>query len=131
MTLEQIISTGLPALGAVVGIAIFLWRRYQGLEKRFRQIETRIVELGHNGQTDREAIERKILQLDHRGQMTREAMQSTDDMHLLQINGNRELIEHRTQRFCSELKALEERLAKDLDEVKRFLERTTEFTIRH
>jgi len=113
MSFEEFIATGLPALGAVAAIAIFLWRRYQGLEKRFHQIELRLIEL------------------DHRGQMTREAMQSTDDMHLMQINGNRELIQHRTERFCTTIEALETRLTKEIDEIKRFLERTTEFKIRH
>lgn len=112
MNLEDFIATGLPALGAIVAIAIFLWRRYQNLERRFREIELRLIEL------------------DHRGQMTREAMQGTDDMHLLQINGNRELIEHRTQRFTESLKAVEARLCKDIEQIQAFLDKTTDFTIR-
>lgn len=141
MSFQEFVATGLPALGALIAIGVFLWKRYQGLETRFHAIERKLTDLEYTANLNRESthnqsesryrsLEDKITNLDHRTQMTREAMAGTDDMHILQINGNRELIQHRTDRFCKELKELEERLQREIDEIKRFLERTTEFTIR-
>lgn len=52
------------------------------------------------------------------------------DLLEYRINSNTELINHRTQRFQAEIKALDERVGKDLDEIKAFLAKTTEFVIR-
>lgn len=52
------------------------------------------------------------------------------EMAEYRINGNTELIQHRTERFCKELEALEKRLSTELEEVKGYLARTSDFRIR-
>ncbi|MBD2259915.1 hypothetical protein [Pseudanabaena sp. FACHB-2040] len=45
-------------------------------------------------------------------------------------NANKELIEHRTRRFQEEIKRLQDETVKDIEDIKSFLDKTTEFTIR-
>lgn len=52
------------------------------------------------------------------------------DMAEYRINACQELINHRTQRFTAELSKLETTLKTEIDDVKGFLEKTTEFKIR-
>ena len=49
------------------------------------------------------------------------------DMADYRINANKELIEHRTQRFMAELARLEKRCLDELNEVRNYLEKTTDF----
>lgn len=52
------------------------------------------------------------------------------DMAEYRINANTELINHRTQRFKDELARVEKSLLQEINEVKGFLQKTTDFQIR-
>lgn len=109
MNFQEFIQTGLPALGAVVATAWFLWNRYQALEARLDAVDRQLIEVRHNIDSNRQAV------------------QANSDRHEYLINDTRNLIEHRTKRFFDELKAVEGRLSLEVRDVKGFLTRTTEF----
>ncbi|NER84496.1 MAG: hypothetical protein F6K42_34235 [Leptolyngbya sp. SIO1D8] len=114
------IQVNLTTLSAIGAAAWFLWLRYQALEQRLKEFDKRI--------TDSE----------HLQALARQATVSNYDQLIYQVNGNRELIGHRTERFTGSLKAVEERLSRtmretfsrldgDMKDLKSFLEQTTTF----
>jgi len=106
------LTLNLPTLGAIAAAAWFMWMRYQSLELRLRRIEADLVEEKH-------AVDR-----------SRQATISDREHVSYLINANRELIEHRTRRFMDELEKLENRLGQDIQEVKGYLAKTTDFQIK-
>lgn len=107
------LTLNLPTLGAIAAAAWFLWMRYQSLETRLREIETDLMKEKH-------AVDR-----------SRQATISDREHVSYLINANRELIDHRTQRFCDSLEKLESRFMQDLQEIKAFLDKTTDFKPRN
>ena len=55
---------------------------------------------------------------------------SNNDHMFYLYNANKELIEHRTRRFQEEITRLKEETVKDIEDIKGFLDKTTDFTIR-
>ena len=106
-------TLNLPTLGAIAAAAWFFWMRYQSLEKRLREIELNLLNERHQRETARQAI------ISDREQIT------------YLTNANRELIEHRTQRFQDTTDRLEKRLLQEIAEMKDFLHKTTEFKPRN
>ncbi|MEM6836885.1 MAG: hypothetical protein AAF609_08510 [Cyanobacteria bacterium P01_C01_bin.120] len=106
------LDLSLPTLSAVAAATWFVWQRYQNLNQRLRSIET-------------EAIETK-----HLLEQTRQATLSDGEMTLYRINGNTELINHRTMRFQTAHDALEKRLTADIAEIRGFLKTVTDFGVR-
>lgn len=103
------LTLNLPTLGAIAAVAWFMWMRYQSLESRLRKIETDLIHERHTLDRSRAAA---VGDREHVGYL---------------INSNRELIEHRTRRFCDSLEKLETRFLQELQEIKNFLDKTTEF----
>ena len=106
-------TLNLPTLGAIAAAAWFFWMRYQSLETRLRDIELNLI-------TER-----------HERDRTRQATISDREQITYLTNANRELIEHRTQRFQDTTDRLEQRLLQEIAEVKAFLDKTTEFKPRN
>lgn len=106
-------SLNFPDLTLIGGAAWFLWMRYQALEKRLT------------------AGDKERKDLDHAQKMARLAEQSNVDRLELFCNGNKELIEHRSERFQAALTAIEKRLMDELSEIKEFLSKTTQFGVRN
>lgn len=111
MTLQDF-QYSLPALGAVAASGWFFWQRYQALEQRLT------------------AADKDRAELRHMIQMGRLAEQSNVDRLELFCNGNKELINHRSDRFKSAIEAMEKRLSRDIEQIQAFLDKTTEFRIR-
>ncbi len=105
-------EAGLTALGVSAAVGWFLWQRFQALEKRLDRIEL-------------SALEQK-----HKLETSRLAGQSNIDRLELFCNGNKELIEHRTQRFKAEMEKVEVRLSADVSDIKAFLSQNSDFGIR-
>ena len=112
MTFQELIENPYTFIGALVSIAWFFWQRYQQLERRLR------------------AIESENVAQNHRLELTIQKFEGQEDKLDLLVNGNRELIEHRTRRFSDCLKDLEGRLGAELREVKGWLDANTEFRLR-
>jgi hypothetical protein len=112
MTLQELIENPYTFIGALISIAWFFWQRYQQLEKRLR------------------AIESENINQTHKLALTTQRFESQEEKLDLACNGNRELIEHRTRRFCNELERIEVRFGAELHEVKAFLDKTTDFRLR-
>jgi len=109
---QALFQAALTALSVSVAAAWFFWQRYQKLECRLRVMEAEIIDLKHSMELSRQAI------------------QGNEDNLQYLVNANRELIEHRTRRFCDELAAVEGRLGQDIKEIKNWLDVHTEFTLR-
>lgn len=103
----------LPTLGAIAAAAWFFWMRYQSLETRLREFET------------------DLMKERHARDVSRQAMISDREQIAYLTNANRELIEHRTVRFQDALDRLEQRLGQDIQELKAFLEKTSNYQQRH
>jgi biopolymer transport protein ExbB/TolQ len=119
MNFEAFVKFALPLIAAVAAFSWFLWQRYQALETRL---------LG---------LKQEIVGLRHTLELARQATQAHDDNLTYLTNSNRELIDHRTDRFVEgdkrlheELSRLEGRLEAEINEVKRFLSNSTEFKVR-
>lgn len=106
------LELNLPTLGAIAAAAWFVWMRYQNLEKRLRQMEVELMKEQHALSVSRQAT-----------------ISDRDHIEYL-VNANRELIEHRTNRFTTELGRLRDELCQDILEIKQFLDKTTEFRMR-
>lgn len=107
------LELNLPTLAAIASAVWFLWSRYQALEARL----------------DLADAERR--ELAHKQQMARLAEQSNVDRLDLFCNGNRELINHRSDRFQMAINAIESRFREDIKEIKDFLAKTTQFRERN
>ena len=112
MDYQVIWQAAVTALSIAVAAGWFFWQRYQALEKRFRQMEGELIALRHTQE------------------LARQAVQGNEDNLQYLVNSNRELIEHRTRRFCDELMAIEGRLSLEVKEIKNWLDAHTEFKIR-
>lgn len=106
----------LSVTGAAVGVVNWLNNRFDVLKTRLHETETRL------------QIEIEKLKSSTGLESTREL--SHFDLLDYKTNANRELIEHRTQRFTTELQTLEKRLASDIEDVKGYLVKTTDFQIK-
>lgn len=135
MALENFsIEINLPTLSAIAGVALFVWARYQALEQRLgkydREIHLLQSELAQQTQAIRSELDQRLHAMEHRLELSRQAISSQDDHKAYLINANRELIDHRTERFTQALSGLEGALKEDINDLKRFLEKTTEFVDR-
>ncbi|NER80904.1 MAG: hypothetical protein F6K42_15310 [Leptolyngbya sp. SIO1D8] len=117
------LQVNLTTLSAIGAAAWFLWSRYQALEQRLKEFDKRIT------------------QAEHLQELARQGTISNYDQLTYQVNANRELIGHRTERFTGGLKAVEERLSRtmqetfarldgDMKDLKSFLEQNTAFRSR-
>lgn len=119
MDYKTVFEAAIISVGFMVSFGWFFWQRYQSLERRFRQLESK----HQAAQLERNKIEHEL-------QLFRLAHQSNYENHKYLISSNTQLIGHRTQRFIDHLKGLESRLGTDIREVKKWLDAHTEFRLR-
>lgn len=112
MEYQVIFQAAVTALTVTVATGWFFWQRYQALERRLRAMEGRLTELQHSQE------------------LSRQSVQGNEDNLRYLVNANRELIDHRTQRFNDQVAALEGRLGGEIKEIKNWLDSHTEFKIR-
>lgn len=112
MDYQVIWQAAATALSIAVAAGWFFWQRYQALEKRLRTMEA------------------KLSTLQHQLELARQGTQGNQDSLRYLVNANKELIEHRTRRFCDQLTSLEARLGTEIKEIKNWLDAHTEFKIR-
>jgi hypothetical protein len=117
MTTE--IQIALTVLGVVGSTGWFFWQRYQALERRLSGLDQRFT-----------ALDLKSVNQSHDLSLLKEGIKGKVEHYEYLIHANTELIGHRTDRFTTALKALETRLEADINEVKGFLDKTTDFRIR-
>lgn len=110
----------LGSLGGIIGAAVGISR---SLDQRFNKLRSQL-----SGEV--QALTRQL------DEVKRElGIQDTRDLTKLEaleykVNSNRELIEHRTRRFTSELSRAVDLLQGQTNEIKGFLNKTTDFVIR-
>lgn len=113
------LELNLPTLAAIASAAWFLWLRYQNLERRFQTQDQKTREL-----------ELDLVKEAHALNVSRQAEISDREHTEYLVTANRELIEHRTRRFCDEIERLRRDVQQDILEIKQFLDKTTDFHIR-
>lgn len=122
-------------VGTAIAVSNWLNNKFDILKTRQQEAESRLqIQLEKLKAGQQEAETRLQLQLEKlKGSSELESTREISHWDMLEYktNANRELIEHRTRRFHEDLKAVEARLTVDINEVKAFLEKTTEFQIRN
>ncbi|HIK45380.1 MAG TPA: hypothetical protein IGR64_10905 [Leptolyngbyaceae cyanobacterium M65_K2018_010] len=103
-------------LGSIMAVATALVTVVRSLDNRFNQVRSQLAELDQRLAVTMERLS------------TREA--SHWEMLDYRANANRELIEHRSQRWSTELQRVDNDLRERIKDIEAFLDRTTEFVIR-
>jgi hypothetical protein len=116
---RELVQAGIAILGVIGPTAWFFWQRYQALEQRLAGLDQRFT-----------ALDLKLVDAGHELILVRQGVQGQIEHHEYLIHSNTALVNHRTERFTTSLKAMEARLSRDVDEIKGFLDKTTEFKIR-
>ena len=96
----------------MVPVGVFIWNRYQALEKRLDKIDLQIVNLKHNAE------------------ISRQANQSNADILTIAINGNKEAVQHARERFFNEMENIKKDLSGKIGQIQKWLDANTEFKSR-
>lgn len=110
----------IASISGIVGTAVAISR---SLDARFGKLRSQLTSDSAELAAQLAEIRREL------------GIQDTRDLNKLEaldykVNSNRQLIEHRTQRFTSELSRAVELLQGQINEIKGFLDKTTDFVIR-
>lgn len=123
MTTSEVQSIFFGILGGIIPMVATVAGVVNWINAKFDLLKTRQVDGDARQALETEKL-RSIIE------SNRAAAISDREMAEYRINANTELIGHRTERFCKELEQLEKRLAADIDDLKGYLAKTSDFKIR-
>ncbi|MBE9155379.1 hypothetical protein IQ265_00765 [Nodosilinea sp. LEGE 06152] len=120
MTIDPVVFT---LIGSILAISTVLITVVRSIDARFAMARAQITDL-----EGRLALATEQLARGDERQATREAAHW--EMADYRINANKELIEHRTSRFTTELSRVHDDLRQRIKDIESYLDKTTDFTIR-
>jgi len=113
MTIDPLFFT---LLGSILAVATVLVTVVRSIDSRFAQTKAQLAEI------------------DQRIALAMERLNTRESSHWemmdYRANANKELIEHRSSRWATELQRTDKDLRERITNLESFLDRTTEFTIR-
>ena len=112
MNPNDLFQVSVAVIGSTVPVGMFVWNRYQALEKRL------------------DRLDRQSLELKHSIEISRQAQQSNVDRLELAFNGNKEAIQHARERFFGELETIKKDLSGKIGQIQNWLDANTEFKSR-